>query len=146
MVGTEDFTAFVNAHPRVFDIVERQLYDRLTQPAAETRERNEPVVNAVPADSTLAGTIRHTEQPAPYELMQVLWNGQNCTILYSDVVAFSSRDRNDGDRLAIRRALLDMTLVALRGYTGHLVSGPRRWPADSGAPERPHGRRHRPAA
>jgi hypothetical protein len=118
MVGTEDFTAFVNAHPRVFDIVERQLYDRLTQPAAETRERTEPVVNAVPADSTLPGTIRHTQVPAPYEAMQALWNGQNCTILYSDVVAFSSRDRNDGDRLSIRRALLDMTLVALRGIPG----------------------------
>jgi class 3 adenylate cyclase len=117
-VGTEDFTAFVNAHPRVFDIVERQLYDRLTQPAAETRERTEPVVNAVPADSTLPGTIRHTQVPAPYEAMQALWNGQNCTILYSDVVAFSSRDRNDGDRLSIRRALLDMTLVALRGIPG----------------------------
>jgi Cyclic nucleotide-binding domain len=91
MVGTEDFTAFVNAHPRVFDIVERQLYHRLTQPAGV---------------------------PAPYEAMQALWNGQNCTILYSDVVAFSSRDRNDGDRLAIRRALLDMTLVALRGIPG----------------------------
>ena len=98
--------------------VERQLYDRLTQPAAETRERTEPVVRSVPADSTLPGTIRHTEVPAPYEAMQALWNGQNCTILYSDVVAFSSRDRNDGDRLAIRRALLDMTLVALRGIPG----------------------------
>jgi CRP-like cAMP-binding protein len=86
-VGTADFTAFVNAHPRVFDIVERQLYDRLTQPAA-------------------------------YETMQPLWNGQNCTILFSDVVAFSSRERNDGDRLAIRRALLDMTLFVLRGMPG----------------------------
>jgi CRP-like cAMP-binding protein len=118
MVGTEDFTAFVNAHPRVFDIVECQLYHRLTQSAAETRERDEPAVNAVSADSTPPGTIRHTGVPAPYEAMQALWNGQNCTILYSDVVAFSSRDRNDGDRLAIRRALLEITLVALRGIPG----------------------------
>jgi CRP-like cAMP-binding protein len=91
-VGTEDFTAFVNAYPRVFDIVERQLYDRLTQPIAD--------------------------RPAAYEVMQPLWNGQNCTILFSDVVAFSSRDRNDGDRLAIRKALLEMTLFVLRGIPG----------------------------
>jgi len=117
MVGTEDFTAFVNAHPRVFDIVERQLYHRLTQPAAETQERDEPAVISVPADSGLLSSSRH-QVPAAYEPMQALWNGQNCTILYSDVVAFSSRDRNDGDRLAIRRALLDITLFALRGIPG----------------------------
>jgi class 3 adenylate cyclase len=117
-VGTEDFTVFVNAHPRVFDIVERQLYDRLTQPAAETRERDEPAVTAVPADTASRRTTRPAEVPAPYEAMQALWNGQNCTILYSDVVAFSSRSRNDGDRLAIRRALLDMTLFVLRGIPG----------------------------
>ena len=114
IVGTEDFTAFVNAHPRVYEIVERQLYHRLTQPAAE---RDEPAVNPVPADSTLAGTSRH-HVPAAYEAMQSLWSGQNCTILFSDVVAFSSRNRNDGDRLAIRRALLDMTLFVLRGIPG----------------------------
>jgi class 3 adenylate cyclase len=117
-VGTADFTAFVNAHPRVFDIVERQLYNRLTQPAAENRERDEPVVNPFPADSTPPRTTSHAEVPAAYETMQSLWNGQNCTILFSDVVAFSSRDRNDGDRLAIRRALLDMTLFVLRGIPG----------------------------
>ena len=45
-------------------------------------------------------------------------NGENCTILYSDVVGFSSLDRNDADRLVIRKALLDMTRLTLQGIPG----------------------------
>lgn len=42
MAATEDFTAFVKAHPRVFDIVESQLYDRLTQAPAESGSAASP--------------------------------------------------------------------------------------------------------
>ena len=37
-VRTRDFQAFVNAHPKVFDIVEQQLYDRLTETAVRHRD------------------------------------------------------------------------------------------------------------
>ena len=120
MAATEDFTAFVKAHPRVFDIVESQLYDRLTQAPAESRERGEPSAVGVRPDRARPATARGAEaqavedaQPPPGPL-----SGQNCTVLFSDVVAFSSRDRNDVDRLIIRRALFDITGLVLHGVPG----------------------------
>jgi class 3 adenylate cyclase len=97
-VRTGDFQAFVNAHPKVFDIVERQLYDRLTEPAAVPSGHRLVVGGAIPSVLPL--------------------NGENCTILYSDVVGFSSLDRNDADRLVIRKALLDMTRLTLQTIPG----------------------------
>ncbi len=42
-------------------------------------------------------------------------NGQNCTVLLTDVVGFSSSARNDKDRLLIRNALFHLTSVMLQG-------------------------------
>jgi CRP-like cAMP-binding protein len=92
-VRTRDFQAFVNAHPKVFDIVEQQLYDRLTEPATVS-----------PAEGAMSSLLP--------------LNGENCTILYSDVVGFSSSDRSDADRLVIRKALLDMTRLTLQRVPG----------------------------
>lgn len=33
------------------------------------------------------------------------WAGQNCTIVYTDIAGFSSRVRDEGDRLVVRRAM-----------------------------------------
>jgi hypothetical protein len=44
-----------------------------------------------------------------------LLNGENCTVVLSDVVAFGASTRNDTDRLIIREALFNMTHAALRG-------------------------------
>ena len=93
-VRTQDFQSFVNAHPKVFDIVEQQLYARLT----ETPVRLTPTEGATPSVLAL--------------------NGENCTILFSDVVGFSSLDRNDADRLVIRQALLHMTRLTLQKVPG----------------------------
>ena len=93
-VRTSDFQSFVNAHPKVFNIVEQQLYDRLT----ETPGRHAAAEGATPLVLPL--------------------NGENCTILYSDVVGFSSLDRNDADRLVIRKALLHMTRLTLQKVPG----------------------------
>lgn len=41
-------------------------------------------------------------------------NGQNCTVILSDVVGFGARTRTDEDRRIIREALLGMTHTALR--------------------------------
>jgi hypothetical protein len=87
IVCTEDFSAFLNAHPAVFDIVESQLYDRLTE---------------IPVP------YRSGQHPRPL-------SGENCTVLLTDVVAFGSPVRTDEDRLIIRKALLQMTHMALRG-------------------------------
>jgi CRP-like cAMP-binding protein len=119
-VRTEDFQAFVNAHPKVFDIVEQQLYDRLTETPARYRDHRQPKTAEVRPDSTEPAAV-----PAGDRLIaggatpSVLpLNGENCTILYSDVVGFSSLDRNDADRLVIRKALLDMTRLTLQDIPG----------------------------
>jgi hypothetical protein len=44
-----------------------------------------------------------------------LLNGENCTVVLSDVVAFGASSRNDIDRLIIREALFNMTHAALQG-------------------------------
>ena len=125
-VRTEDFQAFVNDHPKVFDIVEQQLYDRLTETPSRHWDRRQPQTAEVTPD----GTRRVAVSPgngrlagAPSSLLPL--NGENCTILYTDVVGFSSLDRNDKDRLVIRRALLHMTLLTLQTI-------PDAWSQDRG--------------
>jgi hypothetical protein len=44
-----------------------------------------------------------------------LLNGENCTVILSDVVGFGASGRNDVDRLIIREALFNMTHAALQG-------------------------------
>jgi CRP-like cAMP-binding protein len=108
-VSTEAFHAFVNAHPKVFDIVEQQLYDRLTEtPAARPDQRPKGAFH--PPVSGPASALAVPSLPP--------LNGENCTILYSDVVGFSSGERNDADRLVIRQALYGITRMILRGIPG----------------------------
>ena len=87
VVETEDFAAFVSDHPGVLRIVESQIYGRLT----------EEVVSSAP----------HAAQS---------FRGQNCTIVITDVAHFAADDRNDLDRLAIRRATAGMVKSALAPY------------------------------
>lgn len=114
-VRTEEFQAFVNAHPKVFDIVEQQLYDRLTETQAGHQDHRPPKTAEVTPDSVPPVVVLPAGGASPSLL---LLNGENCTILYSDVVGFSSLDRNDADRLVIRKALLDMTCMSLRSVLG----------------------------
>jgi len=132
VVRTDDFAAFVDDHPRVLDIVESQLYDRLTESPAGYQA---PTGNIGPEESPAAVTLPRARPatvpfygaPVANDAAPLLLplRGQNCTILFSDVVAFSSRDRNDEDRLIIRRALLGMTGLALQGI-------PDAWSQDRG--------------
>ncbi|GLZ03929.1 hypothetical protein Acsp03_13950 [Actinomadura sp. NBRC 104412] len=69
------FNAFLNDHPRVVAVLERQIYDRLTR---STRPPGAPV-------PPLAG--------------------QHCAVLFVDVAGFSAPYRNDQDRQEIRRVL-----------------------------------------
>jgi CRP-like cAMP-binding protein len=115
VITTEAFSAFVNAHPRVFDIVERQLYDRLIEDRAPYHDQDRP------GFISRAGAVR---QPAGARFDDALTarlarpgrlNGQHCTILLTDVVAFGSPARNDEDRRIIREALSGMTHMTVRG-------------------------------
>ena len=78
-----------HTHPRVLDIVEGQLYNRLTQDQARYLDY----------------------RPGPPGPLR----GQNCAVLLTDIVGFSSPARTDEDCRVIRNALYDMTDTMLRG-------------------------------
>jgi hypothetical protein len=78
---SRDFAAFISHHPRVLDIVERQVHDRRTEDPAQ--------------------------RPRPL-------NGENCTVMLSDVVGFGADWRTDEDRRVIREALFSMTHTVLQ--------------------------------
>jgi class 3 adenylate cyclase len=83
LLSTADFAAFVSEYPAVLRILEDQLFDRLTEGPRWS-------------DHGGAGLC-----------------GQNCTIVYTDVVGFGAPSRKDVDRLVVRRATTDMTVAAL---------------------------------
>jgi CRP-like cAMP-binding protein len=115
VVRTEVFAAFVSAHPRVLAIVEGQVYERLTE---------EPVgcgcldcsgaSRTVHAGFTAAHPASSLSLEPSRQHLQML-QGENCTVLFTDVASFSSRTRNDDDRRVIREAILSTTQLALRG-------------------------------
>ncbi|TDB89696.1 cyclic nucleotide-binding domain-containing protein [Actinomadura sp. KC216] len=78
-VGARDFGIFLDAHPRVRAVLERQVYRR----QVERPERAEP--------------------PAPRALPD--WSGGNCTILITDITGFSSPARTDADRRHVLDAM-----------------------------------------
>lgn len=117
VIPTEAFSAFVSAHPRVLDIVENQLYERLLEDQAQYRDQNGP------GSSSSASEVLHSVAAWPADTVTARpvpsgpLNGQHCTILLTDVVEFGSPTRNDEDRRIIREALLRMTDLMLRGVT-----------------------------
>ena len=112
VVRTGDFAAFISAHPTVLDIVRSQFYDRRTEDPA----RYGPDAFAgFPAGETTAADwlSRSLSAGRPAQHPQPL-NGENCTVVLSDVVGFGARTRTDEDRRVIREALFSMTHIALQ--------------------------------
>jgi CRP-like cAMP-binding protein len=112
VMRTRDFAAFITAHPTVLDIVENQLYDRLT----EDQTRYSPSAHRRPSSAREGAAERVSSSlPAgrPAQLQEL--NGENCTIILSDVVGFGARSRTDEDRRIIRETLYRMTRTALEG-------------------------------
>lgn len=79
VIPTADFAVFLEHHPRIVEMLERRVYERLTE------DRR----------SLLDEEIAESGQ----------WNGHNCSICLVDITAFGRRDRNDDDRRAIRNAM-----------------------------------------
>jgi class 3 adenylate cyclase len=103
IMSTDDFASFIDAHPRVLEIVEGQIYHRLTEePAADPRDDLPASVQAEPARRAA------DEGPARRPL-----TGENCTVLLTDVVGFGALNRTDHDRLIIRRASQDIMRASL---------------------------------
>ena len=112
VVRTGDFAAFVSAHPTVLDLVEDQVYGRLTEePAAYHPEDGPDPFGGVPAYRDWSHGTHPTEQHAKYPRSL---NGENCTVIMSDVVGFGAPARTDEDRRVIRDALYSMTHITLQ--------------------------------
>jgi CRP-like cAMP-binding protein len=103
VMHTEDFAKFVSDHPGVLDLVENQIFSRLKERAARC-EHDEP-----PGPATLPARSRAGAHGARRSRL----NGENCTVMLTDVVAFGAEGRNDEDREIIRRATLSMTRLFL---------------------------------
>lgn len=86
VVLTEDFSAFLQRHPRVLAIIENQIYGRLTENRSSCTIIDSP---CAVRGARLVGS----------------WDGQNCTIVLIDIVNFGASTRNDRDRRRIREAL-----------------------------------------
>lgn len=102
VMRTEDFASFIDVHPRVLDILEKQVYARLTEESMGSRRvdlsTSFPVEPAhVPIDS-----------PRRRQLA-----GENCTVLLTDVVEFGALNRNDQDRQIVRLSSRDMLRASL---------------------------------
>lgn len=115
VMKTEDFASFISAHPRVLDIVESQIYDRLTQEPAEQGpddwpDNLSPQLSGYPASQT--------------QRLPVL-AGENCTVLFTDVVGFGAHYRIDRDRRIIRKASLGMMRTALGALWEECISEDR---------------------
>jgi hypothetical protein len=111
VVRTGDFAAFVTAHPRVLEIVESQLNNRhIEDPARYGPE----LLARWPTGRVIAREGGRRGQVAwPVQHPQLL-NGENCTVILSDVVRFGALARTDDDRRLIREALFSMTHTALQ--------------------------------
>jgi class 3 adenylate cyclase len=98
LMKTEDFASFITAHPRVLDVVENQIYDRLVE------EPEEPAQDRWPDQQDLQqGKLVRGRDSGPTPL-----SGENCTVIVTDVIGFGAHNRTDLDRQIIRRKSLEM--------------------------------------
>ena len=112
VLPTGDFAAFISAHPRVLGIVESQLYDRHTEDPARY---GPDILARIPASTaTAVDRLRRSVSAWRQGQYPRALDGENCTIILSDVVGFGARTRTDEDRRVIREALFSMTHTALQ--------------------------------
>ncbi|HXP56853.1 MAG TPA: cyclic nucleotide-binding domain-containing protein, partial [Streptosporangiaceae bacterium] len=111
---TANFATFLTAHPDVLHLVEEQVYERLTKPYEEDLpDRSQPESDgpSVQADHAQEAS-RSSARDAAIQVPR--WAGQNCTTIFSDVVAFGSPARREEHRKIIRREVLEMTRASLQ--------------------------------
>lgn len=104
VMTTEEFASFLSRYPEVLQIVEDQIYERLTRDPG--RRHRSHLQHAWEMGRTM---VPRFGRPAPVRLV-----GENCTVVFTDVAAFGSPIRNDEHRLTIQRELQKMTYEALQ--------------------------------
>lgn len=103
VMRTGEFASFISAHPRVLDVVENQIYDRLTEDPEGYGQDGWSGSFPLQLPGHAAPDV---QWPRPLA-------GENCTVLLTDVVGFGARHRNDRDRQIIRREGLGMMQASL---------------------------------
>lgn len=92
VMRTDDFASFISAHARVLEVVENQIYQRLTEdPDGYATDGWSGEVSL--RSGGRAPGVRRPAQPL---------TGENCTVLLTDVVGFGAPDRSDEDRKIVR--------------------------------------------
>lgn len=102
-IRAESFLLFLADHPRVQGVLEREVYDRLTEA---------PLLAAAQASGWAAAPVwseRSAWPEAP------AWSGGNCSILLTDIAGFGGHDRDDDDRLVVRETMYGMLQDAFSG-------------------------------
>jgi CRP-like cAMP-binding protein len=92
---TEDFAEFLEDHPRVLSVVERMVYERLTEGLGSSGRDHESESRPSIAGSTPS------------------WSGHNCSILLTDIAGFGAAIRDEKDRLFVRRTMYEILSDAL---------------------------------
>jgi TIR domain/Cyclic nucleotide-binding domain len=114
VVQTRDFATFLSdTHPRILAFVQDQRHARGIDEPGGYDARDPAGSHGAPADGTATG--QPTGGSARHE--QSL-NGENCTVIFTDVVAFGAHKRIDTDRSIIRKALYSMMQTAMQGFPG----------------------------
>jgi CRP-like cAMP-binding protein len=108
VVTTADFASFLSRYPDVLHLVEDQIYERLTKDSAR-RYRDQ---------LQHAWEVGRAKVPRFGRSSPVRLTGENCTVVFSDVVAFGARIRNDEHRRTVRRELTKMTFEAIQALWG----------------------------
>ncbi|HEY1823159.1 MAG TPA: cyclic nucleotide-binding domain-containing protein [Trebonia sp.] len=106
VMKTEDFASFISAHPQVLEIVENQIYNRLIEDPDGYAQDGWPGASLRVSRSEVSDALRARLQPQSLE-------GENCTVLLTDVVGFGALHRSDHDRQIIRREGLEMMRASL---------------------------------
>jgi CRP-like cAMP-binding protein len=104
VMTTEAFASYLGRFPEVLQIVEDQIYDRLTRDLG--RRHRGHLQHAWEVGRTI---VPRFGRSTPVRLA-----GENCTVVFTDVAAFGSPIRNDEHRRTIQRELLRMTYDALQ--------------------------------
>ena len=118
VVQTKDFAAFISAHPGVLHIVQNQKYQRRAAGAPGYEyDDNSGDSSSGPLNGTAGVGHPGEHHPAGFSRKRPkALNGENCTVILTDVADYGARTRTDNDRLLIREALSKMTQKAMQGF------------------------------
>lgn len=104
VMRTDEFASFISMHPRVLNLIENQIYDRLTEDPEGYGQGGWS--GAFPRELVSHAAGDDGQWPRPLD-------GETCTVLLTDVVAFGAHYRSDLDRQVIRREGLKMMRTSL---------------------------------